>query len=517
MPELKGRPPIVFSESGSSLTIVLPVTIIIAIGITGFLGMARNNTNQEIRELNDEKAFLAAESELLIGTNWLRDSTNWNRYQNTGYNGKVHEDTINGFYAAVTVVPAANNELKIQACASGPGLPYTKALSWTVRQAQWNNQGIFINDCSHAGGVGGGGLNNEWFDGPVHSNSPIYISSVSGGSVNVKFVNGKVTVHNNTAQVPFASGGHWGNYGISNLSGNDYNFGIYMHDAHTGDFDKMDPLFLNNGQYSQFQHSKDSLYMPRITTQTRTLPAHQPGHDAILYFYVENGTGKADYYYYTAANTQATETFNVNDQVVRVRNDIKVLGTVKGQVTVVTDSGFNIDPVGDIVYSGYHPDNDEMNNYNNTDNYGLGQLSALNIDALALVAGGNINFGLDKFTLETENGTTALAEIAVHGGAVPTIYVTAQLLATEKNCGIRWVSTNVNHYNYKLRALGTRAVDVYEESHNSQGGPGSDAFRFYYDTRFLAGLKCPGVHSPRASSASRELFILNTNWLEESL
>ncbi|MBN2037914.1 MAG: hypothetical protein JW768_14325, partial [Chitinispirillaceae bacterium] len=73
-----------------------------------------------------------------------------------------------------------------------------------------------------------------------------------------------------------------------------------------------------------------------------------------------------------------------------------------------------------------------------------------------------------------------------------------------------------NRYHYTLSALGTRAIDTYEESHNSQGGPGNETFRFYYDTRFNDGLQAPGVPSLRADSPSGELFVLNYDWKEEN-
>jgi hypothetical protein len=505
------------NQEGSALLPVIAVTVLLSFAIGGFLGVARNNVNQEVIALVNDKAFLAAESGLLMGTRWLRDSANWRNYKTTGYPGTVYNGAIDGFQVSVAVTAVDAGALKIQSTATQPALSYSKVLSWTVREAVWSNPGIFINDCSQAGDVGGTGLNNEWFDGPLHANSPIYISSVSGGNVNVKFVNGSVTTHNKTAKVSFDDGGNWGAYGTSQLSGNNYDFGIWHHDAQTGQYSKIDPFFNRNGSYSTFRHSQDSLYIPRITTQTLLLPVNQSADKtAILDFYTVNGTGKADYFYYAANGTQNEITFNVNQQIVRAANDIKVLGTVKGQVTVVTDSGFDINPVGDLTYANYQPSLCAMDGYDNSGNYGLGSYGPLNNDVLALVSGGDINFGLDKYTLSGNENAVSLAAVEAHGNTAPTMVVTAQLMATEKGCGIRWQSTRVNDYNYKLRALGTRAVDVYKESHNAQGGPGSDAFRFYYDTRFSHGLNAPGVQTARSATQNGELFILNTDWSEEN-
>ncbi|MBN2035743.1 MAG: hypothetical protein JW768_03285 [Chitinispirillaceae bacterium] len=519
MPELKTIAMAYRSEKGSALAPVIAFSLIIVLAIGGYMGLARNMVNFEIHELNDAKAFFAAESGLLIGTRWLRDETNWNQYGAIGYPGAVYTATINGFDVAVTITIDINGDLEIKSLVSGNNLGYTKSLSWTATPAKWDNPGLFINDASQAGGVGGGGLNNEWFDGPMHSNTPISISSVSGGQVSVKFVNGKLTVHNRTEQVLFDDGGHWGHYGTSNLSGNNYDFGIWNHDAQEGQFSKVDLNFFHNGRYSQFWHSRDSLYLPSITGQTRTLPQNASvNNKAILFFDVLNGTGRATYYYYDGAGQQQSLTFNSANEVVRVPNDVCVLGTVKGQTTVVTDPDKTIYPVGDIMYHGYQPDVNDMDTYDNSDNYGLGGLTPLNNDVLALVSGGDITFGLSKHVLSIDGGGVAsLSAIAAQPHSLPNMYVTAQLIATGQGHGIRWVSTHVNQYDYNLCALGTRAVDVYEESHNAQGSPGNMTFRFFYDTRFSSGLTAPSVPTFRAASGGKDLFILNTRWREENI
>jgi hypothetical protein len=510
MPELK-QP--VLSECGSTLVTVVAFAGILAIALCGFLGVARTMTNQESIEMNDDKAFLAAESGLLIGTRWLRDSSNWNLYHMSGYPGNVYTGFLNGFSIAATVTLQQNGDLLIQSTASGPGLAYEKKLSWTV-QEEAATPAVFINDLSKAGGVGGGGLNNEWFDGPVRVNTPLYISSVSGGNVSVRFVNGSVKVHNKTEEVSFDNGGHWGNYGTSPVSGNDYGFGIWHHSAQAGQYFKIDPLFEFNGTCEPFQHSQDSLYMPKLTTQTRTLPKNMSAtNTAILYFSVFNSSGVANYYYYDAAGRQLNESFSTTNEIVRVPNSVSVLGTVKGQVTVVTNTGCDIVPAGDLMYSGYSPDNQAMDAFDNTGNYGLGSYGPFNSDVCALVAGGDIYFGLDKNQLSVSQGTASLSKISGKNNNTPVMYLTAQLICTEPSHGIRWASKNANSYKYMLRALGTRAIDVYEESHNAQGNPGSMGFRFYYDTRFSAGLTGPGVPQLR----SKSMFVINTTWTEENV
>ncbi|MBN2038151.1 MAG: hypothetical protein JW768_15525, partial [Chitinispirillaceae bacterium] len=426
-------------QKGSILISVVAFITLMTIAMGGFLGVARNMVVQETVGFNDDRAFLAAESGLLIGTRWLRESNNWLQYKSSGYAGNVYQEQINGYDVTVTVFVDANGRLRIRSITCGLDLPYAKALSWSVSEANWNNPGVFINDISNAGSVGGGGLNNEWFDGPVHTNTPLYISSVSGGNVSVRFVNGKVSAHNLLDMVPFDAG-HWGNYGTSPVSGNDYNFGVWMHDAHDGQYAKLDPVFEFNGQYTEFRHSQDSLFMPRITTQTRTLPQNlSPDKKAILHFDVLNGTtGRATYYYYDAAGNQLSTTVNNQNEIIRVPNDVQVLGTIKGQTTVITDPGYSIMPVGDIMYHGFVPDVIDMDAYNNVDNYGLGALTPVNNNVLALVSGADIFFGTEKHTLTVDNNVASLEAVPAHGNKNPAMYVTAQLIATENTHGVRW-------------------------------------------------------------------------------
>jgi hypothetical protein len=505
------------SQKGSVLVAVLAFVMLITIATAGFLGLARNVVSQEVIELNDDKAFLAAESGLLIGTRWLREANNWLQYKNTGYAGSLYQSEINGYMVTVTVAVDGNGKLRIRSRTTGGILPYSKTLSWTVSEANWGNPGTFINDLSGVGGVGGGGLNNEWFDGPVYTNTPLYISSVSGGNVSVRFVNGSVSVHNLIGKVPFDAG-HWGNYGISPVTGNDYNFGIWQNDAGVGEYDKLDPFFENNGKYTEFQHSKDSLFLPRLTTQTRTLPPNLSAtNKAILYFDVLNGTtGRATYYYYDAAGTQLSTTFNSDKEIIRVPNDVQVLGTVKGQTTVVTNLGSSIFPVGDLKYYGFTPDAAAMNTFDNTNNYGVGNL-ALNTDVLALVSGADITLGIDMYTLSNAGGTAVLSKIVPAPPNLPMVYMTAQLIAAERGHGITWTTKQTNKYNYRLSSIGTRAIDTYQESHNARGDPGEMSFRFYYDTRFNGNLQAPGVPVPRADVPSGQMFILNTDWTEENI
>jgi Tfp pilus assembly protein PilX len=523
------------SRRGSVLVGVVAFTAIVAIASLGYMSMSGTATNHEMTALEDARAFHAAESGLLIATRWLRDSTNWVNSQASTLISDVFAGTINGNAVDVDIVKQGNSFV-IQSNAVSPELGYTKRISWSVAAIQATNPGVFINNLWPSGAVGGGGLNNTWFDGPFHSNTPVYISSASGGNVSVKFMNGRVTTHNMTVKANFFDSpeGHWGNYGQSPTTGNDYEYGLWTHKVpqnHQNQTDKIDPHFQHEytGEYVEFKHSQDSLYMPRVEGGY-SLPQNQSSaKKAILRFYVSGNEGRAAYYYYDAAGNQQTAvdfsieniTSNpvVNSNILRISNDVQVLGDVKGQATVVTEPGSSIYPVGDLMYHGFTPDETAMSTYDNSANYGLGSMSETNNSIIALVSGNEIEFGLVKnaFSLQGVNAVLTPVNTQESKREKYPMYLTAQLIAIEGDHGIKWATSNANNYSYVLRALGSRTIDVYRESYNAQGNPGHDTFRFYYDTRLSEGLKGPGVPAIQTGDSQNSLFRLKGDWREENL
>jgi len=59
------------SKSGSALVGAVAICTILSIGIAGLIGTTRNTVNQEADAHDDAKAFLAAESGLLMLTDWV--------------------------------------------------------------------------------------------------------------------------------------------------------------------------------------------------------------------------------------------------------------------------------------------------------------------------------------------------------------------------------------------------------------------------------------------------------------
>ena len=512
-------------DTGSALVAVVAFSIVLAIAGTGILLLSGNSVNHEAAAFENDRAFLAAESGLLIGKRWLADTTNWELYKNTGKT-IIYTGIINGVNDTVSLLPPdTSGDLVLQSEATGKELGFKKRLSWGIKKVVGPNPGVFINDLDpDQKGVGQGGIDNIWFDGPFHSNMPIYLSAVSNAGakgVSVYFVNGPVTVHNKTDKVHFSSGGHWGEYGTG-PSGNNYDFGILMKDGQSeGTFqgDKLDSHF-----QSTFLHSQDSLYMPQITGQDILLPVNlSTTSRALLFFDTLAGTGKATYYYYTAAGTRLDSTFSINNKLIRARNPISVLGIVKGQTTVVTDSGQNIYPVGDLTYADFTPDlESRYENYNDTLNYGVGFIENGHTNLCALASGGDIHF--EDGNKQIFNKTTKTLYAAPNGA---TMYLTASLIAIEKGRGIMWDTKNMtglakdllqNDFKYTLRVIGSRTLDHFFDYMCAGGTNSNTKMRFFLDSRILQNFRAPGVPEFKsASSTGVKLFILKTDWREQNI
>jgi hypothetical protein len=350
---------------------------------------------------------------------------------------------------------------------------------------------------------------------------PIYLSAVSNAGAkgaSVYFVNGRVSVHNKTENVHFSAGGHWGQYGTG-PSGNNYDFGILMKDGQnegTYQGDKLDGHFQGT-----FLHSQDSLYMPRIISQNILLPVNQSATNrALLFFDTLAGTGIATYYYYNASGVRQETTFNVNNMVIRAQNAISVMGTVKGQTTVVTNVGSTIYPIGDLTYADFVPDqNSRYLNYDNSQNYGVGTLANGHTNIIALASGGDIHFE-DGNKKIFDKATKTLSDAP--NGAI--MYLTASLIAIEPGRGLMWDTKNMsglpkdllqNDFNYELRAIGSRTLDHFFDYMCAGGTNANTLMRFFLDTRILQNFRAPGVPEFKsASSTGVGLFILKTDWRE---
>jgi hypothetical protein len=156
MPELKKQ---LLNEHGSILVASIAFSIVIAIAGTGMLLLSGNSVRHEAAAFENDRAFLAAESGLLLGKRWLADTTNWNQYRTTG-RAVIYAGVINGVNDTVSLLPPdANGDLELRSEATGTDLGFKKRLSWGIQKVVGPNPGVFINDLDpDQAGVGQGGV-----------------------------------------------------------------------------------------------------------------------------------------------------------------------------------------------------------------------------------------------------------------------------------------------------------------------------------------------------------------------
>ncbi len=505
---MKTRYCFLHSRRGSVLVGTVAFAALMSISGAAFIRMVGSTINNEHIALTDTKAFHAAESGLWMGTRWLRDTSNFadmESYADGTY--PLFNPTIDSIAISVQVVKSGSN-YRIESTADIDGeVGYDKTLSWVLRETIPGGFGTFIYDFSSTNTQG---IKSTTMFGPFHCNTAIWIAEGKGKGVDVKF-EGPATVHNRTdtgltAQFDFVpkydfSSGDWGNYGTSEGTGNDYDFGVaYKNPKGVED---LDSLF-----GSTYTHSAPELrvtFNPTSVTNKILISAaattddlHTPGNRATIQFRVNPTTGDGEYHYYPKGATTPSEVGIITGPLVlhAVNQHVNVVGTVKGQVTVWTDKTYSIFPVGDLVYHG-------TTAFSSTDeNWGI---PLNNPNMCALYSGENIAFG--KYTYDPTSGATT---------AITDQTVTAQLFALEPGCSHVWEKKNTGdfdlaHYDndYNLRVVGSRTVDSYLYI-KEQGVPSAREINFHYDIR-LSHMQGPGVSGLRTvTSAGSSLVTFAT-------
>ncbi len=482
---------LLLTNRGSILVAALAFSIIMAIAGSALLMLAANSVTRQETMLYNDKAFAAAETGLRIALRWLADTGNWDAWYINKDSTTILTFSIDGIADSVILDEDSGN-VRLRSQATCPAMNYIKELKCYVERVSASSRVIF-NGLDNVNG-----LLNLWFDGPVHSNGPIHIADPN----TVRFVNGQVTVKNSPADN--------GNYGAGQ-SGNNYDYGILI-DGLTGDHtegDRLDSIFKNT-----FTHSQDSLSVPGGIEgggDIVTLPSSNSSQPPILYFYVEGADPIGKYAYYD--NGTQVQRGIIDNKILNVPNSVRVLGTVKGRVTVVTPPDSNIFLVGDIRYYNFDPTIADFDDYNPVNNYGVGYDNG---NFIALVSGGNIHFdaGRAKRMDDTSNGTLA-------DDADSTLYLTASLIAANPGKGITWDTVggvNLSSFQYTIRAVGNRVSDRFFNYSQRFGPEANSKFRFYFDRRLLNNLTAPGVPSiRRITSGGNNLYLLKTEIREKNL
>jgi hypothetical protein len=511
MQKLKNLP-LLQNKKGSILVGVIVFSLVMAIASLAYMTLSGNTVTHETVALDDEKAYQTAESGLLVGIRWLREISNWELV-------KTIEDTtliygpadINNMTVTVSVINDENDPFTVLSEVTGGTLTYTKSLKFG---SKLGNIGNFINNIDPNSGPGGGGLDNVLFDGPVHSNSSITLSSTShtGSNVGVLFKDA-VTV------TKAANNSDFGGYGDG--TSNNYDYGVFHHNISEGSDggSKLDDHFI-----SSYAVIPDKIEMDGLVGDTNHLPEHAFNDSTAFIVFMDSSSAPRPYYGLfvydkndgtgtridTLASYPLTETRENwhngegNDSIFESKNHIGVLGEVTGRRTLSTIPGKDILVRGDLKYKGFELEYPRSNydNLINSNNYGIGDIDA-NGNIIALFSGGDIvingfeqEFSADS-TLKNISNTPSKDEFIL----------TASLIAKELDRGII-----LSDHRTVLYAIGDRYLDKWNNYL-----PKSKDIHFCYDSR-LGRIRAPGIPEIEADPPvdSDGLRILVGSWSEKN-
>lgn len=507
MPQLDHIKKTIGNPRGSVLVGVVAFSILMAIAAGGYMNLTGSTVNHEVAALDEDKALYAAESGLLVGGRWLRDSTNWHGLTTGTVN--VFDTVINGMTVDVDVIKNAVGDVEVRSTAHGGTIKYEKQLSWSAYVKNFR-AGTVINSMNAY--AKGDGFINTVFDGPFHMNTNIVFDQNSnpGSETEVKFVNGLVTVYSPDHGTdflksdPLGTGDH-GGYG--NGAYNNYDYGVYHPNYKVGDphGSDLDQYFTN-----EYKHSQDSIYLDVAFTNRKDLPVSEadPNVRPTLEF-LSGGGAK---YTYKAGGSWTTTTYgagDINDKILVTGQDVNVLGTVNGQVSLGTENGGSVYVVGELMYANnYDPvaHDADYDSYDNSNNYGLS-----GTDALAVVSDNDILF--PSYWTDPTDGTEKDFAMDGIGGTVDA-YVTGMLLAKDQ---INWeFKKTSNEYPMKeMRFLGARSLEAWGPKFFETGN--ALDMKFLFDTRLEDGLLGAGIGiTVKTKEGSYPLLVLETAWNESN-
>lgn len=524
------------TEKGSTLVAVVVFAIVLAIGAAGYMHVMSNTVSHEVDALNDEMAYQTAESGLSIGIAWLREPANWQNREDK----EIYRDESGLLNNCSLLVKCSVNTDKsttwIFSRVNHPDLAYTKELKY-VYNLEPQTPGTLID--SFPIGSKAEVLTKIRFDGHVHSNVPIKLPGAEG-EAGVTFY-GNVTVHNEPGEGGNYSGGTY-----------DYTSGVWKKALSSDKGEVLDATFT-----AGFEPLQPPLFMPEIPSDDAIGEEYRLDHfinkkfpsisiptytdekqnflrfsNSTVWFHTYDNFGNpisAELEYFDASGENLTGvSLDIDNKYITTDRKIGVLGTVKGNTTVITTKDIVI--LGDLIYD--HFDTDLINNnpeyyenYDNTGNYGIGTIKddINNNSYITLVAEQDIIFDdptnpnkVKEKYYDPTNTTTVLPDCTA---SQTNLFLTASLIAKEDQYGIQFRENNgvvvQSDYKYTLYNIGSRIINTWSSYFNSD-----PPFFFYTDTRINEeGLRGPGIPymttQPKADDDGK--YLLPGPWSENNI
>jgi hypothetical protein len=200
--------------------------------------------------------------------------------------------------------------------------------------------------------------------------------------------------------------------------------------------------------------TKDTLAYNRVRDEGDSCTSRRPT--------LQFNSNKAYYQYYdSGASAFKSDTITISSStIIRSRRNINVFGTVTGRVTVVTDSGKSIHPVGNLVTSDYTGDSVPFSSSN----------------MIGLISGKDIRFNdtwIKHFKGDAADSTQEVARRCTINGTDTAINISAGIIAlktkviggtTVKCCEFwdgMWDGTPQTKESYRYKLFGNHILAAY--------------------------------------------------------
>lgn len=498
---------------GSVLVGTLIVGILVTVSGLGLISVISSAVNNEVNALEDDQAFLAAETGAMMGARWLRGKTVFPS------GGTVYPFSlplvINGMKVNVSLTTQTDSGGSVYVTISSEahdgnasvldGTTFRKRITWRTQPSTFGMYSTFFDDV-YSGHSNWGGFYRRTFEGRFHMNTYIEISPHSrpNGDNPVLFKNGLVTV----------ASPQRGGYGNGAHDDNNYDYGVELNFNDYDPAGQLDQIFTD-----EYRGAQEHIDIPDGLT-TSDLQGHagkielpvseDQGEDYYHYrptleFRVVNGAAEAVYHYRSGGIFKEQVYSDIDGAVFICTNNLNVFGEVRGSMTVATRHGKSIMPVDDIVYSDFDKSS--------------GEVPSASSNVLGLVSGKDIRFNsawYKQFKGDRYGDTRTI------NGGDGTIDLNASILAVES--GSNWQGTEYwdtsRKCNYNLRLTGNHILKSwrYPTSTSSYGTPLGGCMGYInnqHDFRLIERLQPPGFPSVRTSGG---LWVLNfRNWNEENV
>jgi Tfp pilus assembly protein PilX len=348
-------------QRGSALIIATVMSLILSLAGVGYLMVVRSVSINETAAMEQDKAFLAAESGLLYATRYARTLGTYFLKQTGSAPAPI---TVNGYAVTMSISSnVATQHNTIMATVSNPTYHFKKTVSWKCNSSYSTFSQLYGGYSANAS-TGWWTTNN--FVGRFHMNNCLRLMnpvsnfySFSGGLVTTSCSDAVANAFGNQNYTSNWKGFNPGLDLPANVNGdvNDFDRGVQIYNAGAAfypDAAGSGHSLLNGWFKDAYLSDQEPISLPTNTNNdvltgsyttlvlssaptTGTPEFRTIGPDSGNYrpTLVYRGDGTADYYYFDGTN-YTLKNIPYDGKILYARQDINVLGKVQGRTTLVT-------------------------------------------------------------------------------------------------------------------------------------------------------------------------------------